>query len=95
MLYFPSHIFGTSKVTQINYKSARGWGPQGADLPHFPLGVAKAGRNDLNEGITPILPTGIGVRYSQTLSNFGHAAILRRFETPPIHESAEPTQGAL
>jgi hypothetical protein len=34
-----------------------------------PLRVAKAGRNHLNEEITPLLPTGIGERYSQTISN--------------------------
>jgi hypothetical protein len=41
-------------------------GPQGADpLPPL-LRVAKAGRNHLNKEITPLLPTGIGERYSQT-----------------------------
>ncbi len=32
----------------------------------FPLLVAKAGKNHLNEEITPLLLTGIGERYSQT-----------------------------
>jgi hypothetical protein len=36
--------------------------------PPLPLLVAKAGRNHLNEEITPPLPTGIGEQYSrQTL----------------------------
>ncbi len=53
---------------------------QGAD-PH-PLSSArgKAGRNHLNEEITPLLLTGIGERFSQTISNLGHAALLRRCE---------------
>ncbi len=42
----------------------------------------KAGRNHLNEEITPLLPTGIGKQYSQTISNLGHAALLRRCELP-------------
>jgi hypothetical protein len=40
----------------------------------------KAGRNRLNEEITPLLPTRIGERYSQTISNLRHAALLRRCE---------------
>jgi hypothetical protein len=36
----------------------------------------------LNEEIAPLLPTGIGERYSQTISNLGHAALLRRCELP-------------
>jgi hypothetical protein len=61
----------------------------------IPLRVAKAGRNILNEEITPLLPTGIGERYSQTVSNLGHAALLRRCDLPPVNKSAELTQGAL
>ncbi len=49
----------------------------GADPQTF-LCVAKAGKIHLNEEITPLLPTGIGERYSQTISNLGHAALLRR-----------------
>jgi hypothetical protein len=45
-----------------------------------PLHVATAGKNHLNEEITPLLPTGIGERYGQTISNLGHAALLRRCE---------------
>ncbi len=41
--------------------------------PPLSQGVAKAGRNHLNEEFKPLLPTGIGERYSQTISNFGHA----------------------
>ncbi len=47
--------------------------------PASPLCViTKAGRNHLNKEITPLLSTGIGERYSQTISNLGHAALLRR-----------------
>jgi hypothetical protein len=55
--------------------------PQGADPPP-PLCVAKAGKNHLTEENTPLLPTGIGERFSQTISNLGHAALLRRCELP-------------
>jgi len=44
--------------------------------------LGKAGRNHLNEEITPLLPTGIGERFSHTISNLGHAALLRRCELP-------------
>jgi hypothetical protein len=50
--------------------------------PTLPRRVAKAGRNHLNEEITPLVPTGIGEVYSQTISNLGHAALLRRSELP-------------
>jgi hypothetical protein len=46
-----------------------------------------------NKEITPLLPTGIGERFSQTISNLGHAALLRQSELPPINESTELTQG--
>jgi hypothetical protein len=46
----------------------------------LPLRVPKAGRNHLNEKIIPLLPTGIGERYSQTILNLGHAALLGRCE---------------
>ena len=52
----------------------------------------KAGRNHLNEEIIPLLPTGIGERFSRTISNLGHGALLRRCELPPINESAELTR---
>jgi hypothetical protein len=58
---------------------------QGADpSPPLPLHVpvATACENQLNEEITPLLPTGIGERYFQTISNLGHAALLRRRELP-------------
>ncbi len=45
--------------------------------PPLPLRVAKAGRNHLNEEITPLLPTGIGQQYSLAISNLGHATPLR------------------
>jgi hypothetical protein len=61
----------------------------------FPPRVAKAGKNHLNVEITTLLPTGIGERFSQTISNLGHAALLRRCGLPPINESAELSRGAL
>jgi hypothetical protein len=48
----------------------------------LPLRVAKTGRNHLNEEITPLLPTGIDERFSKTISNLGHTALLRRCELP-------------
>jgi hypothetical protein len=57
--------------------------PQGADSLPPPLRVAKTGKNQLNVEIgTPLLPTWIGDRFSQTISNFGHAALLRQCELP-------------
>ncbi len=54
--------------------------PQGAG-PRFETGShIAAGRNHLMEKIAPLLPTGIGERYCQTISNLGHAALLRRCE---------------
>jgi hypothetical protein len=47
----------------------------------LPQRVAKASRNHLNEEITPLLPTGMGERCSQTISNLGRA-----MGTPPINE---------
>jgi hypothetical protein len=56
--------------------------PQGTD-PNPPSSTrGKAGRNNLNEEITPLLPTEIGERYNQTISNLGQAAVLRRCELP-------------
>jgi hypothetical protein len=58
---------------------------QGANsLPPYSTSiVAKTGKNHLNEEITTsLLPTGIGERFSQTISNLGHAALLRRCELP-------------
>jgi hypothetical protein len=43
----------------------------------FPLRVTKTGRNHLNEEITPLLSPRIGERFSQTISNLEHAALLR------------------
>jgi hypothetical protein len=43
----------------------------------LPIRVAKAGRNHLKEEITPFLPTGIVERCCHTISNLGHAALLR------------------
>ncbi len=49
-------------------------------FPFLYLCVAKTGKNQLNEEITPLLPTGIGERFSQNISNW---------------ESVEQTRGAL
>jgi hypothetical protein len=60
--------------------------------------VANAVKNHLNEEITPLLPTGIGGQYSysQTISNLGHAALLRRCELPELPPiNAELIRGAL
>ncbi len=37
------------------------------------VSAAKAGRNNLKEEITSLLPTGIDEGYSQTISNIAHA----------------------
>ncbi len=55
---------------------------QGADSLPPPLRVAKTGKNHLSEEINPLLLTGIGERYCQTIANLGHAALLRRCELP-------------
>jgi hypothetical protein len=57
-------------------------GPQGTDSLPLPVRVAKTGKNNLNEEITPLLPTGIGERFSQTILNLRHAALLRPCELP-------------
>ncbi len=65
-------------------------GPLAADWPPPPPPPKR------NEESTPLHPTGIGERYSQTISNLGHAALLRQDELPLyINESAEITQGVL
>jgi hypothetical protein len=46
------------------------------------LRVVESKNHFLNEEITPLLPTEIGERFSQTISNLGHAALLRRCELP-------------
>ncbi len=56
--------------------------PQGADPPPL-LSVAKAVKNHLNELNTPLLPTGLGELYGQTIQIFlCQAALLHRFELP-------------
>jgi hypothetical protein len=49
------------------------WAP-----PPRPLRVVR----QVNEEITPLLHTGIGEQYCQTISNLGHAALLGRCELP-------------
>jgi hypothetical protein len=55
--------------------------------------------NDVHPiGADPLLPTGIGERCSQTISNLGHAALLRQCELTlnyPINDIAELTRWAL
>jgi hypothetical protein len=54
---------------QLESQRRRSVPPQGAD-PHPAFSTrGKAGRNHLNEEIAPLLPTRIGERYSQTISN--------------------------
>ncbi len=65
---------------------AEGTTPTGCRPSPLPLRVATAGKNHLNEEIIPLLPGGIGERCSQTISNLGHAVLLRRWELPPINE---------
>jgi hypothetical protein len=42
----------------------------------------RVGRNHLKEEIIHLLPTGIAEIYTQTISNLGHAALLRRYKLP-------------
>ncbi len=69
-----------SKELKISL-SGSGCVSQGAESL-LALSVAKTGRNNLNEEITSLLPTGIGERCSQTISNSELAALLRRCELP-------------
>ncbi len=54
---------------------------QGANPTPSSTRIAKAGKNHLNEEITPLLPTGIDEWYSQN-TNIGHAALLRQCWLP-------------
>ncbi len=56
--------------------------PTGCRPLPLPLHIATAGKNHLNADITPLLPSGIGARYCQTISNLGHALLLNRCELP-------------
>jgi hypothetical protein len=54
-----------------------------SEIPNPTSSMCSEGRrNHLNEVITPLLPTGIGERYSQTISNLEHAVLLHRCELP-------------
>jgi hypothetical protein len=64
--------------------------PQGADPSLPPLHVATAGKNYLNEEITPLLPTGIGRE-----DHIRTCSALAPMWIPPINQSAELTQGSL
>jgi hypothetical protein len=85
------HMFSVQdswwKIFRIQYCMVW-WKPQGVDPPPLPLHVATAGKNHLNKEITPLLPTGIAERCCQTITNFGHAKLLRRCELPPTNGSA-------
>jgi hypothetical protein len=61
-----------------------GWRRRGHRVPTPPPSSkrGKAGRNHLNEEMIPLLPTGIGERFGQTISNLEHVALLRRCEPP-------------
>ncbi len=48
----------------------------------LPLYVTMVDRNHLNEEITPLLPTGIGEWYSQTISKFRSCSALAPLWTP-------------
>jgi hypothetical protein len=95
MIYFESIFMNTNEmytdsdcVHVISIRQNDGGSPQrriksqGADPPPFLLRVATAGKNYLKEEITPLLLTRIGERCSQTISNLGHAVLLRRCELP-------------
>jgi hypothetical protein len=65
------------------FRCGRAPDPQGADsLPPPPSMCSEDRKNHLNEEITPLLPTGIGERFRQTISNLEHDALLRRYELP-------------
>jgi hypothetical protein len=51
----------------------------------------KAGGNHLNEEITPLLPSVTGERFSQTISNLGHAVLLRYRTTAPVLPPPPPS----
>jgi hypothetical protein len=76
------HVDSYKSTRTFPHPPSAGITAQGADPPPFPLRVAKAGKNHLNAETPPLLPIVIGERYSQTISNLGHAALLRRFELP-------------
>jgi hypothetical protein len=77
-------LLGVTKRCRLSWltKSALVYEPQGADPPPPSSTRGKAGRNNLNEEITPLHPHWKGERFSQTISNLGHAALLRRRELP-------------
>ncbi len=56
--------------------------PQGADSLPPPLSAAKAGKKSFERIKTTLLPTGIGERYSLSISNLCQAEFLCRCELP-------------
>jgi hypothetical protein len=66
-LSYLSWVFASPDSIHLNSHDSPGLNSQEADPPP-PLQVAMAGKNHLNEEITPLLPTGIGERYCQTIS---------------------------
>ncbi len=90
----PCHHPQHQPAHQLFYRSVCMSRSQGADPP--PSMRGKAGRNYWNEEITPLLPTGIGEQFSQTICiKFNTCSALAPMWTPPINESAELTRGAL
>ncbi len=63
--------------------------------PTPPSSTCSEDKNHLNEEIAPLLPTGIGERFSQTISNLGHAALLSRCDSPYKRKYWTTTRGAL
>jgi hypothetical protein len=66
----------------LQFDMARGTATGCRSPTLLPLPRGKAGRCHLLEKIIPLLPTGIGERFSQTISNLGHAALLSRCKLP-------------
>ncbi len=68
-------MYGTNwiwaRATEYNHVDSNHRAPA-----HFPPPL------HLNDWITPLLPTEIGERFSQTISNLVHAALLRWCELP-------------
>ena len=58
----PVDYFRSSPPYDCTHSKVRGIYPQGADPPPPSSTRGKAGRNHLNEEITPLLPTEIGER---------------------------------
>ncbi len=73
-VYLVNRFFATKRVTAC-YQT----GPQDADRLPTSSKRGKAGRNHLNEEITPLLPTAIGELFWPNRNNLGHAALQRSY----------------